>query len=79
MVVDLEHSELGLHHLPDLLRAAAATPAHALVRTSHLAAAEIARTLDAGAEGVIVPNVASAGEAAALVAAAHYPPAGRRG
>jgi 4-hydroxy-2-oxoheptanedioate aldolase len=79
ILLDLEHGELGVHHLPDLLRAAAATPAHALVRVSHLAPDQVARALDAGAEGVVVPNVESAAEAAAAVAAAHYPPAGRRG
>jgi 4-hydroxy-2-oxoheptanedioate aldolase len=79
VVLDLEHGELGLHHLPDLLRAAAATGASSLVRVSRLEASEIGRALDAGADGVIVPNVTSAAEASAAVRAAHYPPDGGRG
>jgi 2-keto-3-deoxy-L-rhamnonate aldolase RhmA len=35
--------------------------------------------LDAGAVGVVVPRVDSAEQAAAMVAACRYPPAGRRG
>lgn len=38
----------------------------------------IGRALDMGAEGVIVPMVNSADEAAAAVAAVRYPPAGQR-
>ena len=36
------------------------------------------RLLDAGAYGVICPMISSAEDAAALVAACRYPPAGRR-
>src|SRR5439155_9282143 len=37
------------------------------------------RVLDTGVEGVMVPNVETAEDARALVAACRYPPAGRRG
>ena len=43
VVVDLEHGEVGVHQLPDLLRAAAATGMASLVRVSHLEASEIGR------------------------------------
>jgi 4-hydroxy-2-oxoheptanedioate aldolase len=79
VVVDLEHGELGVHHLPDLLRAAAATGTASLVRASHLEAAQIGKVLDAGPDGVVVPNVTCAAEAEAIVRAAHYPPLGTRG
>ena len=39
----------------------------------------IARVLDWGAHGIMVPHVNSAAEAEAIVQAAHYPPRGRRG
>jgi 2-dehydro-3-deoxyglucarate aldolase/4-hydroxy-2-oxoheptanedioate aldolase len=39
----------------------------------------IARALDVGAMGVMVPMVESAGQARRVVAAAKYPPLGRRG
>jgi 4-hydroxy-2-oxoheptanedioate aldolase len=79
VVIDLEHGELGVHHLPDLLRAAAATGTASLVRASHLEPAQIGKVLDAGPDGVVVPNVTSAAEAEAIVRAAHYPPRGTRG
>ena len=79
VVVDLEHGEVGVHQLPDLLRAAVATGTASLVRVSHLEASEIGRALDAGPQGVMVPNVTSADEAEAAVRAAHYPPRGARG
>jgi 4-hydroxy-2-oxoheptanedioate aldolase len=79
VAVDLEHGEIGLHHLPDMLRAAAASGAASLVRVSRLEPSEIGRALDAGPDGVIVPNVTSAAEAEAAVRAVHYPPRGLRG
>ena len=39
----------------------------------------VARTLDAGALGIMVPNVVSAAQARALVDAAKYAPLGKRG
>jgi 2-dehydro-3-deoxyglucarate aldolase/4-hydroxy-2-oxoheptanedioate aldolase len=49
-----------------------------LVRVAENGAAAIGEALDAGAEGVIVPMVESAEEAAGAVAHARYPPEGRR-
>jgi 4-hydroxy-2-oxoheptanedioate aldolase len=77
--LDLEHGEYGTEALPNLLRAARATGCFAIVRTSHVSAREVCAALDAGADGVLAPGVSSAGEAATVVAAAHYPPIGSRG
>ena len=55
------------------------TPVSALVRLPAADPSLAARVLDAGADGVIVPRVESAEQAAAMVAACRYPPAGRRG
>lgn len=49
-----------------------------LVRVEANDATAIGRALDAGAGGVIVPLVNTAEDAAAAVAAAHYPPSGVR-
>ena len=74
--VEAEHSGMGREAVQALV-AAARCPA--FVRVAQNASIEIAAALDAGAAGVIVPRVDSAGEAAAAVAAARYPPAGARG
>jgi 2-dehydro-3-deoxyglucarate aldolase/4-hydroxy-2-oxoheptanedioate aldolase len=49
-----------------------------IVRVAENTALAIGEALDAGAEGVMVPLIETAGEAADAVAAAHFPPFGRR-
>ena len=77
--IDLEHGEYGTAALPGLLRAVRAARCFGVVRSSHVSAHEIGAALDAGADAVLAPGVSSADEAAAIVAAAHYPPVGARG
>ncbi len=49
-----------------------------IVRTADHSPVEISAALDAGADGVLVPLVETAAEAAAVVSHARFPPAGRR-
>lgn len=49
-----------------------------LVRTADHSPAEISAALDAGADGILVPLVETADEAAAVVSHARFPPVGRR-
>src|SRR5690606_12025884 len=49
-----------------------------LVRTVDGTSRSLGEALDAGAEGVIAPLVETAGQAAAIVAAARFPPEGER-
>jgi 2-keto-3-deoxy-L-rhamnonate aldolase RhmA len=76
-VIDLQH---GLWERAGLEAAVAAcgsgTPC--LVRVEDDSDAAIARALDSGAEGVIVPMVSSPEQAARVAAACHFPPLGRR-
>ena len=55
-----------------------ASPCPVLVRVARNRPELIGAALDAGAEGVIVPLVETAAEAAAAVAASRYPPDGER-
>lgn len=73
--IDLQHGEVEPADVPALLRASSLP---ALVRVRSHDPAQIARMLDAGADGVIVPGVESAEQAEALVAAAMVPPHGSR-
>ncbi len=57
------------------IRLAGAAP---LARVRHAHPADIGRALDLGCEGVVVPNVESADQAAAVAGACRYPPAGYR-
>lgn len=75
--IDLEHGEIGTHQLPGLLRAAAVGGATGMVRVRF--PEQIGPALDAGAAGVMLPDVRSAAAATALVAACRFPPVGGRG
>lgn len=78
LYLDQQHSVGGLASPVEMLRATARTGTTALVRVAANDPVLIGRALDAGAEGVIVPNVESAADAHRAAAAAHYPPMGVR-
>lgn len=73
--VDLQHGCLEVRDLAGILRV---SPVPVLARAASQDTAHLARVLDTGVAGVIVPGVGSGQEAAALVAAARIPPEGRR-
>lgn len=77
VLLDLEHGEFDTPALPGLLRAAAVAGATGIVRVR--AREQIGPALDAGAAGVLVPDVRSAAAAAQAVQAGRYPPDGERG
>ncbi|MBN7761570.1 hypothetical protein JYP52_10510 [Nitratireductor aquibiodomus] len=76
--IDLEHSlmsasDVGL--MANYLSSVCVTP---LVRLDKSAVPEASRYLDSGVQGIIMPHVDSAEEAAALVGYSKYPPVGKR-
>ena len=77
--LDLEHSGFGLGDLKRLLVYFQAAGLPVMVRPPSKSGHHISRALDAGAEALLMPMVASAEEAADLVRMMRYPPAGRRG
>lgn len=79
VLYDLEHSGFGLERLRDLLPATNATGVGPLVRVPDAVYDAIARVLDLGALGVMIPSCESAAEARLLVESARFPPEGRRG
>jgi 2-keto-3-deoxy-L-rhamnonate aldolase RhmA len=78
LCIDGEHSAFGPAAVEELIRAGGAAGARTLVRVPGIGPA-IGHALDSGADGIIVPRVASAGEARQAVDAVRYPPAGQRG
>jgi 2-keto-3-deoxy-L-rhamnonate aldolase RhmA len=79
LVLDLEHSSIDLGLLSTLIATCHATALACLVRIEAGTTSSITRILDMGPTGVMAPGVRSPAEAAAVVAAARYQPAGRRG
>lgn len=78
ITVDAQHGMFGRDAVVRLLQAISAGPAMPMVRSPRLDFAEIGWLLDAGAFGIICPSIDTADDAARLVAACRYPPAGLR-
>jgi len=79
VLMDLEHGCESEAAIPNQLRALRGTATKAIVRVGAPHPDLIARVLDWGAQGIMVPHVNSAAEAEAIVQAAHYAPRGHRG
>jgi 2-keto-3-deoxy-L-rhamnonate aldolase RhmA len=79
LLYDLEHGCGSEASLFGNLQAIKGTKAAAVVRVGAPHPDLIMRSLDWGADGIMVPHVASAAEAESCVQAMNYPPLGRRG
>jgi 4-hydroxy-2-oxoheptanedioate aldolase len=79
LYVDLEHSSLTLDATGQICMAGLEMGLPAFVRVPANTPEYISRMLDAGALGIVAPDVRSAEEARVVVAAAKYAPLGRRG
>ena len=73
--VDLQHGYLEVRDLPEILRVATVP---VLARAGSHDPDHLARILDTGVHGVIVPGVSSEAEVSSLVTAVRMPPEGRR-
>ncbi|MFG1928791.1 aldolase/citrate lyase family protein [Cryptosporangium sp. NPDC048952] len=79
LLIDMEHAPNGLESVLSQLQAVAAYPVSPVVRVPSADPVVIKQVLDLGARTILVPMISSAAEAEHVVAAAHYPPRGRRG
>lgn len=79
IILDIEHGAHGSEALGPLILAAWARGIFPLVRVRSSEPTGIAAALDAGAAGVIVPQIGSAAEALKAVRAARFAPLGNRG
>lgn len=79
VLFDLEHGCTSEAALPEQLRALKGSSTRSIVRVGAPYPDLIARVLDWGADGVMVPRVESAETAAAMVSAAYHAPEGKRG
>ena len=79
VIYDMEHAGLGLETLKMLAASARGVGIAPMVRVPRGEYHFIARALDVGAQGVMVPMVESEAEARRFADAMRYPPKGRRG
>lgn len=77
--VDLEHGSLDVSAIPPLAIAATAADCHTLVRIPEPTFPRLPAILDSGVEGVVVPRLETAEQAAVLARRLRYPPSGTRG
>jgi 4-hydroxy-2-oxoheptanedioate aldolase len=79
VVIDTEHSGNTTEQVGNMIRASEVAKSTPIVRVTTNSPELILRALDAGAGGVLVPQVNTAAEATAAVQAARYAPLGERG
>lgn len=77
--VDLEHSSYSMETLTDIVLAAKSVGLVCLARIGDPQYHLIARTLDAGAQGLMIPRVESEETVTSILKSAKYPPWGERG
>lgn len=78
-IYDMEHTGLGLETLKMLVAASRGTGVAPMVRVPRGEYHFIARALDVGAQGIMVPMVESGEQARDIAQSARYPGQGRRG
>jgi 2-keto-3-deoxy-L-rhamnonate aldolase RhmA len=79
VVVDLEHSMISIDQAGDLIRTIDLAGAVPLVRLTSNNSDQVKRIMDAGACGIVVPNINSVEEAMQAISATRYAPLGNRG
>jgi 2-dehydro-3-deoxyglucarate aldolase/4-hydroxy-2-oxoheptanedioate aldolase len=77
--IDLEHSAMSPEALSGHLLAARAAGIPGIVRVQAAGTGFIKPVLDAGADGIVVPQVRTPAEVRAVVSDCRYPPGGTRG
>lgn len=79
VLLDTEHGAFSPDEIADLIAWFRATDVTPLVRVPQMAFPMIPRSLDAGAQGIMMPNVKNAPMARQVVQASKYAPQGQRG
>ena len=79
VIIDTEHSSYTLETVTDLIRAGKSLGMDCIVRVPDPLYHLMARTCDAGAQGLMVPRVETVDQVERVVQAVKYPPIGKRG
>lgn len=79
VLYDMEHTGMGFETLKAQVAHCRGIGIAPMVRVPRAAYTYLARALDVGATGVMIPMVESVDQAREIVEATHYPPMGRRG
>src|SRR5918911_4354244 len=77
--IDLEHGSFDLETVQDMIRSAADAGITPIVRVAELLYSLVARLLDSGAQGIILPRVEDPALLAEALSWVRFPPEGKRG
>src|SRR5215471_9160375 len=77
--IDMEHGAFDLETVQDMIRSSNDTGITPIVRVAELAYSLVARLLDSGAQGIILPRVEDPRILEEAVSWMRFPPAGKRG
>jgi 2-keto-3-deoxy-L-rhamnonate aldolase RhmA len=77
--IDMEHGAFDLETVQDMIRASLDTGITPIVRVAELLYSLVARLLDAGAQGIILPRVEDPKILAEALSWLRFPPLGKRG
>lgn len=78
-MLDMEHAPVSIEKMRHLIRAADSAGISTIVRVAQNDYALIARGVEEGAQGIIVPHVSSAEDARKAIDSMRYPPEGKKG
>ncbi len=79
VIIDMEHGPAGFKTAEEMVRAAQSEEVSPIIRIGQINEEYILKSLDIGAEGIIVAHVGSGKDASEIVSLAKYYPRGRRG
>src|ERR1700730_12260001 len=79
VVLDAEHGFFSIESIESMVRACDGAGLPSVVRVPSCPAAEVGRSLDAGAVGILFPRVANASMVRLGVESVKFPPLGKRG
>ncbi|MDX1521573.1 MAG: aldolase/citrate lyase family protein [Anaerolineae bacterium] len=79
VIIDNEHGPFNIETIADLSRTARYVGLTPIVRVPELGYRYLAQSLDAGAQGVMIPRVTDVAQVHEAVQMMKYPPLGRRG
>lgn len=78
-MLDMEHAAVDIDTMRHCIRAADAAGITTITRVAENNYALIARAVEEGSQGIIVPHVSSAADARKAIDAMRYPPEGKKG
>jgi 2-keto-3-deoxy-L-rhamnonate aldolase RhmA len=79
VIIDNEHGAFGIESIADLSRMARILGLTPVVRVPELTYAHVAQSLDAGAQGIMLPRVVHPNQVHQVLQIMKYPPVGKRG